>query len=225
MFVNRSGVLTRAFCHRFMQNHSKFTTSALNQFNRQLNYQNSLQSSFKDHVAGNVTPLMVNCYSTSTAGLQLKQNEPVVILDRLPDVKITRKVFNEKDKTGLELVLFQYQTCPFCCKVRVFLDSKGLSYSVVEVDAVLRQSTKWSSYKKVPMMLARTKDGKYAQLTDSSAMVSILATILEDPNADLLQLAKQYATEAGATSNGGLPTKYYLKTTGNNPRSPKTSIV
>lgn len=38
-------------------------------------------------------------------------------LDRLPDVRIMRKVVNPKDDSGLELVLFQFQTCPFCCKV------------------------------------------------------------------------------------------------------------
>lgn len=38
-------------------------------------------------------------------------------IDRLPDVKIMRKIVNPKDDSGLELVLFQFQTCPFCCKV------------------------------------------------------------------------------------------------------------
>lgn len=56
----------------------------------------------------------------------------------------------------------------FCSKVRSFLDYSGLSYSVVEVDAVLRQSIKWSSSKKVPTLLARTREGKYVQLNDSS---------------------------------------------------------
>lgn len=40
-----------------------------------------------------------------------------VIIDKLPSVKITRKIHNPKDKNDLDLVLFQYQTCPFCCKV------------------------------------------------------------------------------------------------------------
>lgn len=45
------------------------------------------------------------------------QLKPAVI-DKLPDdIKITRKIYNPNDNTDLDLVLFQYQTCPFCCKV------------------------------------------------------------------------------------------------------------
>ncbi len=41
------------------------------------------------------------------------------VIDKFPDnVKITRKIYNPNDNTNLDLVLFQYQTCPFCCKVR-----------------------------------------------------------------------------------------------------------
>lgn len=47
-----------------------------------------------------------------------EKTEPTY-LDRLPDVRIMRKVVNPKDDSGLELVLFQFQTCPFCCKVRL----------------------------------------------------------------------------------------------------------
>lgn len=65
------------------------------------------------------------------------------------------------DSTGLNLVLYQYPTCPFCCKVRAFLDFYGLSYDVVEVDPVLRSQMKWSDYKKVPILLADIGDGKY----------------------------------------------------------------
>lgn len=63
------------------------------------------------------------------------------------------------DQSGLKLVLYQYQTCPFCCKVRAFLDYYGISYDIVEVDPVLRQSIKWSEYKKVPILLAKVENG------------------------------------------------------------------
>ena len=99
----------------------------------------------------------------------------------MPDVPIMRKIVNPNDKTGLDIILFQFQTCPFCCKVRSFLDFSGLSYSVVEVDAVLRQSIKWSTSKKVPTMLARCSDGKYVQLNDSSMIISALSSFLIDP--------------------------------------------
>lgn len=64
-----------------------------------------------------------------------------------------------EDHSNLKLTLFQYQTCPFCCKVRAFLDYYGVSYDVVEVDPVLRQSIKWSEYKKVPILVAKTPTG------------------------------------------------------------------
>lgn len=92
-----------------------------------------------------------------------------------------RKIINPDDKTGLDIMLFQFQNCPFCCKVRAFLDYAGFTYSVVEVDAVLRQSIKWSKSKKVPTMVVRTKDGRYVQLNDSSLIISALTSILIDP--------------------------------------------
>lgn len=58
------------------------------------------------------------------------------IIDELPKVKVIRKIVNPKDNHNLDLVLFQYQTCPFCCKVRAFLDGSQFSYSVVEVSFI-----------------------------------------------------------------------------------------
>lgn len=68
------------------------------------------------------------------------------------------------DNTGLKLTLFQYTTCPFCCKVRAVLDYYGFSYNIIEVNPVLRQQIKWTEYKKVPIVLAHV-DGVY-QVSD-----------------------------------------------------------
>lgn len=58
----------------------------------------------------------VSMTSGGNSGLTA-QIKPAII-DRFPDnVKITRKIYNPNDNTDLDLVLFQYQTCPFCCKV------------------------------------------------------------------------------------------------------------
>lgn len=56
------------------------------------------------------------------------QTKPAVI-DKLPEnLTITRKIYNPSDNTDLDLVLFQYQTCPFCCKVRTFpMEAIGLN--------------------------------------------------------------------------------------------------
>lgn len=54
---------------------------------------------------------------------------------------------------GLRLTLYQYKTCPFCSKVRAFLDYHGLPYEIVEVNPVMRQEIKWSAYRKVPILM------------------------------------------------------------------------
>lgn len=94
------------------------------------------------------------------------------------------------------------------------MDSQGFSYSIVEVDAVLRQSLKWSPYKKVPMLLARRRDGKYVQLTDSSMIISTLASFLTNPSQDIGELVKFYPNITFLDENGSKQTdvvnKYFL---------------
>ncbi|KAM9393507.1 prostaglandin E synthase 2 [Pholidichthys leucotaenia] len=84
----------------------------------------------------------------------------------------------EEDKApgggGLKLTLYQYKTCPFCSKVRAFLDYHGLPYEIVEVNPVMRQQIKWSTYRKVPILMV---DGE-EQLNDSSVIISALKTVL-----------------------------------------------
>ncbi|XP_015781827.1 prostaglandin E synthase 2 isoform X1 [Tetranychus urticae] len=108
----------------------------------------------------------------------------VIPKEKLPSIPVSREVGGPYELNGVTFSLFQYQTCPFCCKVRSFMDYYGLPYNVVEVDPVLRQQLKFSKYRKVPIMLVdeKTKDGKdsskYVQLTDSSLIISIIATYL-----------------------------------------------
>lgn len=211
MFVRRVTSFSSLICPQLVRGPFKWHNQFV-QINRRL-VSNKIQqqSSVNAKVAANIPNTAIDQNSKKPIENKL------TIIEKLPNVRITRKIVGSKDKTNLNLILFQYQTCPFCCKVRVFLDSKGFSYSVVEVDAVLRQDTKWSTYKKVPMMLAQTKDGKYVQLTDSSAIVSILATVLDDPKADIVQLAECYS-KAGTDRDGkhviDLPeSKYHLLST------------
>ena len=95
---------------------------------------------------------------------------------------------------NVKLTLLQYATCPFCCKVRAFLDYYGLSYDVVEVNPVFRSQLKSvSDYKKVPVLYV-TRNPKVRnssketehnadrffdepmQLTDSSLIISMLSS-------------------------------------------------
>lgn len=77
-------------------------------------------------------------------------------------------------ETTPKLTLYQYKTCPFCSKVRAFLDYSGLSYQIVEVNPVMRQEIKWSKYRKVPILMVDDT----VQLNDSSVIISTLKTFL-----------------------------------------------
>ncbi|XP_058065250.1 prostaglandin E synthase 2 [Anopheles bellator] len=157
---------------------------------------------------------------SGTTDHMLHEHVPAKLLEKVPDVKIFRKIVNPKDTSGLDLVLFQFQTCPFCCKVRAFLDYMGLSYSVVEVDAVLRQDIRWSDSKKVPILLAKTKDGKYVQLTDSSMIVSAITSYLQDTKHDIGDLARYYPSISYENDAGkkvfDIMNKYFVMLDGKN---------
>ncbi|KAM4876598.1 prostaglandin E synthase 2 isoform 1-T1 [Thomomys bottae] len=77
----------------------------------------------------------------------------------------------------LQLTLYQYKTCPFCSKVRAFLDFHALPYEIVEVNPVLRTEIKFSSYRKVPILTVQEGDNM-KQLNDSSVIISALKTYL-----------------------------------------------
>lgn len=68
-----------------------------------------------------------------------------------------------------EVILYQYEACPFCNKVRAFLDYHNISYRVVEVNPMGKKEIKWSDYKKVPILMV---DGQ--QMNDSTAIISTL---------------------------------------------------
>ncbi|GMP44669.1 hypothetical protein CsSME_00013501 [Camellia sinensis var. sinensis] len=74
------------------------------------------------------------------------------------------KLFNPKD-----VVLYQYQACPFCNKVKAFLDYHDIPYKIVEVNPINKKEIKWSDYKKVPILVV---DGE--QMVDSSDIVDKL---------------------------------------------------
>ncbi len=54
------------------------------------------------------------------------------------DLKVSREIRTPADNSGIKFKLFQFQTCPFCCKTRAFLDYFGVNYDVIEVNSVTR---------------------------------------------------------------------------------------
>ncbi|XP_071721894.1 uncharacterized protein [Rutidosis leptorrhynchoides] len=68
-----------------------------------------------------------------------------------------------------EVVLYQYEACPFCNKVKAFLDYNKIQYKVVEVNPISKKEIKWSDYKKVPIL---TVDGDH--MVDSLNIINQL---------------------------------------------------
>ena len=84
-----------------------------------------------------------------------------VPVDKVRDLPVARTVLGPTTLPGnVKLTLLQYATCPFCCKVRAFLDYYGLPYDIVEVNPVLRSQLKISDYKKVPILFVTKNESK-----------------------------------------------------------------
>uniref|UniRef100_A0A6F7PR83 Prostaglandin E synthase 2 n=1 Tax=Haemonchus contortus TaxID=6289 RepID=A0A6F7PR83_HAECO len=126
------------------------------------------------------------------------------------DAPISRKIVNHADKSGLNLRLYQYQSCPFCCKVRAFLDYYGFSYEVVEVNPVTKSQMSFSKdYKKVPLLTST--EGTF---NESSLIISELTTYLKRPDRNLCEIEKLYPTVDAINAAGKTvklcPNKYVI---------------
>eukprot|EP00088_Acartia_fossae_P059945 TRINITY_DN716_c0_g1_i4.p1 TRINITY_DN716_c0_g1~~TRINITY_DN716_c0_g1_i4.p1 ORF type:complete len:436 (-),score=98.95 TRINITY_DN716_c0_g1_i4:1225-2532(-) len=136
-----------------------------------------------------------------------------LLAEKPPEFKVARSITSDNDRSGLKVTLFQYQTCPFCCKARAFLDYFGVNYDVIEVNSVLRTQMKWSKYKKVPVVVIEYKD-KILQINDSSVIVSALFSKLADPDSNLEQIMDCYPTirfvEADGTEKADIQNRYFL---------------
>lgn len=104
----------------------------------------------------------------------------LIAKEAVKTIEATRSRIGRLSLPDLKFTLFQYQSCPFCCKVRALLDYYGISYDIIEVNPVLRQQTKFSTYRKVPILLVEDKNDStsYLQLNDSSLIISVLTSFL-----------------------------------------------
>merc|ERR1712062_420730 len=78
-----------------------------------------------------------------------------------------------------KLILYQYATCPFCNKVKVYLDYYGIPYSKVEVQPKPKPQMKWlkDKPKKVPTLrVFEDQSGSSSEvvLQESSLIISLL---------------------------------------------------
>lgn len=83
----------------------------------------------------------------------------------------------ESFKTQQDIVLYQYETCPFCNKVRAFLDYSGIRYRTVEVNPLTKAEKNVSpalkACKEVPVLVV---NGHI--LTDSTPIIKNLNDIM-----------------------------------------------
>jgi len=72
--------------------------------------------------------------------------------------------------------LYQFESCPFCRKVRSCLDYSKIPYEIVEVHPLNKAETKAIApdYKKVPILRIDTADGQQLQLRDSKTIIRAL---------------------------------------------------
>lgn len=77
---------------------------------------------------------------------------------------------------GLEMELFRYTTCPYCGKVKAFLDYYGVPHNLVEVEPMFKSQIRESKYKKLPQLRFGGEGGSY--LVDSDLIVDTLAEMV-----------------------------------------------
>ncbi|CDQ99078.1 unnamed protein product [Oncorhynchus mykiss] len=93
--------------------------------------------------------------------------------------------------TDLTFTLYQYKTCPYCSKVRAFLDYYGFQYKVVEVNPVMHTEIKWSSeYQTVPILMVEGKE--IVQLNNSSVIISAMKTCMIDKERTMSEVVKYF---------------------------------
>uniref|UniRef100_A0A2P2JTB2 Prostaglandin E synthase 2 n=1 Tax=Rhizophora mucronata TaxID=61149 RepID=A0A2P2JTB2_RHIMU len=109
---------------------------------------------FADHLRLSSPLLSGNMFSSVAASSireERQAKEPSLAFNRLPK----------------NLVLYQYEACPFCNKIKAFLDYYNIPYKVVEVNPISKKEIRWSDYKKVPIL---TVDGE--QMVKSSDIIT-----------------------------------------------------
>lgn len=68
------------------------------------------------------------------------------------------------------LKLYQYQVCPFCNKVKAFLEYHGIPYEMIEVNPLTKEEIKFSEYRMVPFALINGK-----QVNGSGEIIEVLS--------------------------------------------------
>jgi len=97
-----------------------------------------------------------------------------------------------------------------------------VSYDIIEVDPMFKQQINWSDYKKVPILLIKTTGG-YQPLTDSTMIVSAMATYFKDKTVNIQDIASFYPSVSYIDIDGKRKTdimnKYFVMNQNENDKS------
>uniref|UniRef100_A0A0K0DV75 Prostaglandin E synthase 2 n=1 Tax=Strongyloides stercoralis TaxID=6248 RepID=A0A0K0DV75_STRER len=149
---------------------------------------------------------------TSLAATVLVQKKD----DRIDGVDVlskARHISGPLDKTGLKPRLYQYQACPFCCKIRAFLDYYGFEYDIIEVNPLSRKELKFApGQKKVPVATCSCLN---QPIVESSLIISIFSTFLQRKELSIKDVVDLYPPLKQVEAASGkevttFPNKYFI---------------
>lgn len=122
--------------------------------------------------------------------------EEYLLNEQPPDFPVARTLTRQNDTSGLKVTLFQYQTCPFCCKTRAFLDFFGINYNVIEVNSVTRKQVSLRSQTSIAHATERITD---------FGLYSFIAALVE-----VVQVPQSTHSRGGDSPGQDLPAKRQL---------------
>lgn len=114
-------------------------------------FERSLSTKFlkTQHVVGNTRVVKLTLLTSTTLGYFWYKNHYGTANMNAVRCESEQKTLVNGD----EIILYQFASCPFCNKVRTFLDYYGLNYKIVEVDPIFKNEIKFSQYRKVPIII------------------------------------------------------------------------
>lgn len=83
-----------------------------------------------------------------------------------------------KSRDMPEILMYRYTTCPFCGKVKAFLDYYQIEHTCVEVEPMFKKEIRYSEYKKVPQLRFNVSGHHGPYLVDSDEIVETLAPLV-----------------------------------------------
>ena len=120
----------------------------------------------------------------------------------------------EAFRSSATVRLYQYQTCPFCNKVRAYLDWANVPYDVVEVNPMGKKELEFSGKKSVPVV---TVD--HIVMNESSSIITALDRLFAHYQHKQQQAAAPSPTTAGSTVGSSSSTAASSSSSAESPES------